>query len=310
MRLSMRAGLTAVAMLLVASGAWALGQARMYGLVVNQAGEKVAGAKIVVTCPGLANFKEEFVSDDKGKYKLALVDATKTYHFQIQAEGFAVYDQDVKIPISSNTEKNFTLVAAQAATTSVPVADPGIDAFNAGVGLLNGGDSAGALAKFDEATKLRPDLATAWGAMAMIYLQDKKYELAAEYADKAAALDPGDTRALKIAVEAYHALGDKADKAKSAAASAALAAADPEAGAVDLYNQGVQLYNEGKTADAIPLLEQALAADPNYARAHYILGICYAGSNGAKAKDHFQKFLAAAPDDPDAATAKEMLGYL
>ena len=42
-----------------------------------------------------------------------------------------------------------------------------------------------------------------------------------------------------------------------------------------------------------------------------MLAMCHVGrGENAAAKEQFEKFLAMAPDDPDAATAREMLSYL
>ncbi len=46
------------------------------------------------------------------------------------------------------------------------------------------------------------------------------------------------------------------------------------------------------------------------ARAHYTLGLIYSSTDQAKAKYHFQKFVEMAPNDLEAASAKEMLNSL
>ena len=59
------------------------------------------------------------------------------------------------------------------------------------------------------------------------------------------------------------------------------------------------------------IFEAIVAGQPNHAKSHYMLGMCYAGEdNKPKAKEHFEKFLSLAPDDPDAGTAKELLKYV
>ncbi|HQP92480.1 MAG TPA: tetratricopeptide repeat protein, partial [Thermoanaerobaculia bacterium] len=72
-----------------------------------------------------------------------------------------------------------------------------------------------------------------------------------------------------------------------------------------------QEYNAGNTGQALALFTQALASDATFAKAHYMLAMCHVGrGENAAAKEQFEKFLAMAPDDPDAATAREMLSYL
>ena len=63
--------------------------------------------------------------------------------------------------------------------------------------------------------------------------------------------------------------------------------------------------------DAKPLLEKALAADPNYADALYQLGTVYASlGDNAKAKETLEKALLVAPKHQDAATARAMLDWV
>ena len=62
---------------------------------------------------------------------------------------------------------------------------------------------------------------------------------------------------------------------------------------------------------AYALFEQSLAGDPAFAKTHYMLGMCHINrGENADAREHFEAFLAMAPNDPDATTAKEMLSYI
>jgi superkiller protein 3 len=113
---------------------------------------------------------------------------------------------------------------------------------------------------------------------------------------------------LRIRAEGYRLLGDHE---KALEALSALAAADPELGAGVIYNEGVKAFNEGKMELAIAAFQQAIAVDPQNAPSYYSLGLAFTNQGeNAKAKEAFQRFVELAPDDPDAATAKEMLKYL
>ena len=71
------------------------------------------------------------------------------------------------------------------------------------------------------------------------------------------------------------------------------------------------LYNAANVAAAKEAFGRALAKDPNHPKSHYMLGLCYAStSENAKAREHLTKFLELAPNDNDAAQAKEMLETL
>lgn len=180
--------------------------------------------------------------------------------------------------------------------------------YNEGVAAIKVGDLASAKKSFEAALAVQPDLEAAIGAMAIIYLQDKNYQGAAEMAERHLQLSPDSARSLRVRWDAYRGLGDT-EKAKMALD--ALAAEDPTVLIAELYNKGNELFDNGDTSGAIENFEQILSIDPNYPRAHYRLGVSLisAGQTDA-AKEHLQKFLELAPEDPEAAAARDMLGYL
>ena len=71
------------------------------------------------------------------------------------------------------------------------------------------------------------------------------------------------------------------------------------------------LFDANQVREAKARLEEAVATDPSYGRAYYELGLCYANLNDmAKAKEALSKFVTLAPDDPEAAMAKEILSAI
>lgn len=315
MRIRTRLVAAALAALLAPLAAWAIGQGRIYGKVVDEKGAVVAGAKITVTTDSVAAFKMEGVTNDKGEYAFSLVDATKTYKYRVEKEGFQTWEETIKVPIETNLKHEFKInsagsVQAQATAKTeaeMTPADKAIEAYNAGATAYNAQDIAGARSKFQEAVQLDPTLTAAWSVLGHLMLTEKNYKEAAAAAEAALALDPTDERSMRVRLDAYRGLGDAA---KVKEATAALATADPKVAAVTMINEGVNLYNAGKMNEAKAPLEKALELDPSAARAHYLLGICYSMDDKAKARDHFNKFLELAPDDPDAAAARDMLQYV
>ena len=89
-------------------------------------------------------------------------------------------------------------------------------------------------------------------------------------------------------------------------------AIDPATAAVDLYNQGVNAYNSGDMKKALGFFQQSAEKNPEFARVHYMIGMCFVSEGkNADAKAAMEKFIAKAPaDDPDLATAKEMMAFL
>lgn len=180
--------------------------------------------------------------------------------------------------------------------------------FNAGVGALNAGDQETARTKFKQAIEQDPNLTDAHSALAVVELQLENFEGALTAADAALALDAGNARARRMRFQALRFLG-RDDEAKAAFDS--LDADDQNEALTLTYNEAAKLFNAGDTAKAKTLLEDILAADPNFARAHYMMGLSYLnGGDIPKAKEHFGRFLELAPDDPEAPTARDMMSSL
>src|SRR5208337_767408 len=91
--------------LLLAQGA----QGRVKGVISDAKGKPIKGAKITVTCPEIPKLNREVISDDKGNWAVAVVDATKQYTFHVVAAGYQEAEQIVKPLIGQTLELNFPL---------------------------------------------------------------------------------------------------------------------------------------------------------------------------------------------------------
>ncbi len=201
---------------------------------------------------------------------------------------------------------------ADAALKALKDTDKGGDTvaliYNAGVAAVKVANYVTAKARFLEALELDPTLKEAVGALSVIFAREENHQQAAEYAEKHLVMEPGHQRSLRIRWDSYVKLGDE-EKARMAFKE--LAAADPRVLAVELYNKGNDLFESGNTAGAIAEFEKVIELDPENALAHYRLGVCHVGTgNTDQAKEHLQKFIDMAPENPEVATAKDMLGYL
>ena len=65
-----------------------------------------------------------------------------------------------------------------------------------------------------------------------------------------------------------------------------------------LYNQGVILFNGGKSAEAKPLFEQVIQANPSHAEGHYMLGMTLVGENPPLRRSEFETYLKLSPSGP------------
>lgn len=179
--------------------------------------------------------------------------------------------------------------------------------FNEGAEAYNAGDMATAVSKFQQAADLDPSLVQARLVLAKMFFSQGNLSGALARAEEVAALDPGNGEALRIAYDSALRLGDT-DKA--AKALDGLAVSDPEWAATGLFKLATELYDNGQTEAARHALERVLKADPDHARAHYLLGVALFNSGQTvPATEHLQRFLELAPDDPDVAIAKDLLAY-
>lgn len=293
-------GATLAAMLLAAPplGA-ARQQARVYGKVVDETGQPVAGLQLTAS-DTQSDFAVTVETDEEGRYELILTDATREHRYRLEKKGYDLFETVYKVAAGSNSELNFTVVAA------VGGGAPAV--FNEGNEAARAGDLATAEAKYREALELDPGLAPAHAALAVVHFNQKQFAEAAAGAERA--LDLGLTAAAvhKIRYNAYKGLGDEE---RAAAALADLEAAAPEQAIGGRFNEAVAHFDAGRTAEARAALEQVLAADPEHARAHYYLGLCGVNTGDSElAREHLGRFLELAPDDPEAETARQMLEFV
>jgi len=180
--------------------------------------------------------------------------------------------------------------------------------YNEGVESFRVGDMAAAKARFAEALEMQPDFELALKGMLQVLLREESHLEAVAIVERLLALHPDDKNLLGLRHRLYKAAGDET---KAQEALAALVEADPTLVVQQALERGVALYNAGDARAASEQFERALAVEPDNAKAHYHLGLCFVNlGDNAKAREHFERFLALAPDDPDAGTARDMLNYL
>ncbi len=300
--------LSLVLLATIAGNAFAIGQARITGKIVDAVTKKpVENAVITVMATEGKTFKEDYKAKADGSYAVMVLDGTLHYEFTYAAPNFRPYKEVMKLKLGEPNVKDVELVPGNAAVTTGEKGeikiDPAITAFNDGAALANEGKDPEALAKFKEAVAAKPDLTAGYQAMAKIYFRQKDYANAIVAANKSLETVNDDTDMFGILYESYKATGDKVkaeEFKKKLPANASM-----------LFNDAAKAINAGKDAEAEPLLKQAIAADDKFAQAYYELGMLYVRSGkNADAKENLNKYLELEPTGKDAPTAKEMLKYV
>lgn len=302
--------LTLVLLALPATHAFAVGEARMAGKVLDMQTKKpVEGAVIQVDAATERKFHEKFAAKKDGSYAIFLLFGSIPYKFTITAPGYEPYVETIKLKLGDTNVREFFLAktgtgsAGQTQVTEVKKADPAVEAYNEGAQLANAGDTAGAIARFEQAVAANPDLLAGWMALAKSALKGKQYPKAIEAAKKVVEIDDEDTEMWAVLHQAYTATGDKAN--------AAIAEKKMPANASSLFNEAARMINQGKDVEAEKMLTQAVAIDEKMAVAWYELGMVYVRTaKNADARQALTKYLELEPNGKDAPTAKEMLNYL
>ena len=297
-----------IAILVVASGiALAGAQARIVGKVIDGTGAPIEGATVTVTTPHLGNFKVVLTTDKDGKWGTILNDSTFSYDYLIEKKGFIAVKQSKKVPIATTGELDVQLLTQdQAVQKGVvkEVVDPYTQAFNGAVDKFQAGDLDGALELAHKAIELGPQKAGAYDMAAKVAAAKKDWDHTIEFGEKALALEPDNASLYGPLMEAWKAKGDKA---KAADYEKKFISANPDKPEI-LYNQAVDLYNKGDFKGAEPILRKILEGKPDYANAHFLLGMACVNLNKIPdMKKHLSEYIKLDPSGKEVATAKEML---
>jgi tetratricopeptide (TPR) repeat protein len=309
MRRPLALSISLVLSLFVTANAFAVGEARITGKIIDGATKKpIPDATIKLEAIEAKTVKQEHKVKKDGSYAIFLLDGTIRYKFVFAAPGYDPYEETMKLKIGEPNPRDIELFksgggAVPAEAPPQAKGDPAVLAYNEGASLLNAGDTAAAIVKFEESVATKPDLTAGWMALAKANARAKNHQKAIDAAKKALELDEEDTDMWQVMYASYLALGDKAN--------AAIAEKKLPANASALFNQAARQINEGKDAEAAATLQQAVTIDPKFARAYYELGMCYVRMDKkAEAREALGKYLEIEPSGKDAPTAKEMLTYL
>lgn len=292
---------------LAAVNLFAVGEARITGKVVGPDGKALPDVEIKVKATEAKTFEETFKTDKNGKFTIFLLDGTIRYEFTFNKEGFAPYQEVMKLKLlPEKNNREITLNKGQSGgglALAQAQADPAVVAYNEGAALANAGQVTEAIAKLEEAVQIKNDLTAGYMALAKLYVRAENWPKAIEAANKVLEVSSDEPDMFTVLAEAYEKTGDKA-RAKEFQDKAP---ANPTV----LFNEAARLINQGNDAAAEPMLRRAVEADDSFAKGHFELGMVYVRlGKGAEAKKHLERYIALEPNGGDVALAKEMLKYV
>jgi tetratricopeptide (TPR) repeat protein len=309
--------LAIVAALATAVPAVAQSTGMVKGVVTDDKGQPVDGAKVTIEMNGGTGRRYESKTNKKGEYiQIGLTGGS----YKITAEKDKLGSAPVTVSVRVNQTANADMVLGIAsAAASKEAAEKNAQlkkVFEDGVALSSAGKHADAVTKFTEAIAISPTCYDCYNNIGYSHAQLKDWEKAEAAYKKSAEIKPDDATSHSGLATVYNAERkfDLAaeEGAKAAQLSSTLSASGGSGGNADAqYNQGVILWNAGKIPEAKKAFEAAVAANPNHAEAHYQLGMSLVNEgNMAGAATEFETYLKLAPEGPNAATAKSLVAQL
>jgi tetratricopeptide (TPR) repeat protein len=282
------------------------------GKVQDDKGQPVEGAKVSITQTGGTGRKFETKSDKKGEF---IQIGLPSGQYAVTAEKDKLASPPSSVGVSAGRPGEVALVVSAAGGANTKASQEAALAlkktFEEGVAASNGGKHEEAIQKFQQGIAVNSNCADCYNNIGFSYTQLKQYDKAEEAYKKATEIRPTDAAAFNGLANVYNAQR-KGDLAAAASAKATeLSGAGGGGGNVDaIFNQGVILFNGGKSAEAKPLFEQVVKSNPEHAEAHYMLGMTLAGENPAAARGEFETYLKLSPSGSNAAMAKQFVDAL
>jgi tetratricopeptide (TPR) repeat protein len=287
------------------------------GVVKDAQGQPVDGAKVSIDMTEGVSRHFETKSNKKGEFiQIGLQGGP--YKVTAEKDKLISNTAEVRVSISRPAEANLVLGAGNAAAASKEAAAKNAElkkTFEEGVAASRAGNHDEAIAKFTASAAINESCYDCYYNIAFSESQKKDYDKAEAAYKKAIEIKPDYAEAYSGLANVYNATR-KFDQAATASAKAmelsgGAAAAGGGGNADAMFNQGVILWNAGKIPEAKKQFEGAIAANPNHAESHYQLGMALVNEgNLAGATTEFETYLKLAPEGPNAATAKGILGSL
>jgi len=288
--------------------------------VKDTTGKPVEKVKITITNSERGDFKKEYFTNKKGQSAFFLPLEIKAAGFLLEKEGYQNHQETVQLTSVKKSQEEmsyeipFVLFQVNELTPdqqrqTQEVNRKALGFFDKGIEFFNSGNFKDAIGQFERALEAKPDFLEALENLASAYFRAEQYEKAIGAAQKVAEINPQSPQMVKLISVAYSKLGDEKkaleyqEKLKSFP--------DTEFSAEELYNMGVVEANKGNDGEATKYFEKATLAKPDFALAHYHLGLCYFRlNNGAGAKKELEKYLSLEPEGEYAKTAKALLASI
>jgi tetratricopeptide (TPR) repeat protein len=280
------------------------GQGRVGGKVTDDNGKPIEGVTVRGTLAA-GGSPVTTKTNSKGEWALGGI-APGTWNIDFEKEGWE--PRNISIPVAELTRIPPMDVKMKPAAART---DPNVELkaeLTTAAALLNERKYAEARSIYESLLAKYPDVHQIHPLVARTYHGEKNLDKAIEHLRVAVEKMPDNVEARLLLGNTLVEAG-KTDEGKQI-----LAGIDPSkiTDPAVLLNVGITLINQGKAADALTYLDQAVTRFPAHADGYYYRGITYLQlQKNAEAKADLEKFIGlASPDAPELAMAKKILEQL
>lgn len=281
------------------------------GKVLDDKGQPLEAAKILIEFQGGINRKHETKTNKKGEYTQVGLNPGN-YKITAEKEGFQTTFVQYKVSLGEATVipemklspgKSGGGNAAAAAAADKAIAEIRA-AVDSAIALVNAGKLAEAEAVYADLAVKNPTIPQLYYNLGVVQMQQKKAAESEASFLKAIEIKPDYTDAQSALVNLYLGTGQGAKAVEYTQKAATANPTDAKA----LFQVGYASFNAGKYEEAAEAFKKAEAIDASNAEIQYYLGSIAIGQNNvAECATRLEKYLAQAPTGPNAATATQLL---
>lgn len=283
---------------------WPYIEGRIEGVVTDSEGNFLDKVSVTIVSTKMSSRRFQVKTNKNGKFTQIGI-WPGYYQVSFNKSGFAPQSWEVRVSIAESTRLDVKLEKVlEAVVRSLSAADK---LFFEGSNFFEKGQYKEAASAFKEAIVLN---ATQWGyyfnlGLALKKMEEREASIGAF--QEALKLNPNSYSSCSELGEAF-AKNEDFEKAKTFYLKASeLSPDDPDA----FYNLGVVSTNLGKAEEAFIYFLKAVEIQDDYAEAYYQIGTIYINkAQTAEAIKNLEKFVALAPEHPNAEIAKQLLEYL